>query len=63
MTDFLFDVPDSRDAQAEWVVWGYGMGAESTAGLVRTLEEPGFRPPEVRADLSNLVVLIALNSS
>nr|BFE51243.1 hypothetical protein GCM10017745_46700 [Saccharothrix mutabilis subsp. capreolus] len=59
MTDVLFTLPDFHDADAEWMVWGYGMGAESTAGLVRTLEEPEFRPPELRDDLSNLVVLIA----
>lgn len=59
MTGALFELPDLHDADAEWMVWGYGMGAESTAGLVRTLEEPEFRPPELRDDLSNLIVLIA----
>ncbi|WP_157777881.1 hypothetical protein [Nocardia terpenica] len=35
------------------------MGAESTAGVVRTLLEPGFGPPELLNDLSNLIVMTA----
>ncbi|MDA3644353.1 hypothetical protein LZ318_30925 [Saccharopolyspora indica] len=41
------------------VCWSYGMGAESTAGVVRTLLDPGFRPPELLEDLSNLIVMTA----
>lgn len=41
------------------VCWSYDMGAESTAGVVRTLLDPGFRPPELWDDLSNLIVLTA----
>ncbi|WP_157171033.1 hypothetical protein [Nocardia araoensis] len=44
---------------ADPVCWSYGMGVESTCGIVRTLLEPEFRPAELRGDLSNLIVLIA----
>lgn len=35
------------------------MGAESAAGVVRTLLEPGFGPPELLEDFSNLIVMTA----
>ncbi|MGK8500119.1 hypothetical protein [Nocardia asiatica] len=41
------------------VCWLYGMGVESTCGVVRTVLEPQFRPAELRGDLSNLIVLVA----
>ncbi|OBF67500.1 hypothetical protein A9X06_04925 [Mycobacterium sp. 852002-51759_SCH5129042] len=53
-------VPLHRDDRAEWsVVWSYGMGVESTAGLVLTLTEPRFGPSALRDDLSNLIVITA----
>jgi hypothetical protein len=53
----LFAVPDLFDG-AVAVCWSYGMGVESTCGVVRTLLEPDFRPAELRGDLSNLIVLV-----
>jgi hypothetical protein len=53
----LFDLPD--DAGATPVCWSYGMGADSTAALYRTLVDPACRPPELLPDLSNLIVMIA----
>ncbi|MFG3621269.1 hypothetical protein [Nocardia sp. NPDC047654] len=56
--DGLFAVPDLFDG-AVAVCWSYGMGVESTCGVVRTLLEPEFRPVELLDDLSNLIVLVA----
>ncbi|UGT70890.1 hypothetical protein LTT66_12355 [Nocardia gipuzkoensis] len=54
----LFAAPDLFGG-AVAVCWSYGMGVESTCGVVRTLLEPQFRPAELRGDLSNLIVLVA----
>lgn len=40
-------------------VWSYGMGAESTAGILRMLTDPPARPDTIAPDFSNLVVVIA----
>ncbi|MBF6333155.1 hypothetical protein [Nocardia transvalensis] len=57
--DALFDLPaPSHDAVVP-ICWSYGMGAESTAGVVRSLLEPGFGPPELLEDFSNLIVMTA----
>jgi hypothetical protein len=40
-------------------VWSYGMGAESTAGILRMLTDPAARPDTIAPDLSNLVIVIA----
>ncbi|WP_435581634.1 hypothetical protein [Amycolatopsis thermoflava] len=40
-------------------IWSYGMGAESTAGIVRMLTDRAARPDTIAADFSNLVVVIA----
>lgn len=40
-------------------VWSYGMGAESTAGVLRMLTDPTARPDTIAPDFSNLVVVIA----
>jgi hypothetical protein len=53
----LFELPE--DAGAVPMCWSYGMGADSTAGLHRTLVDPICRPPELLPDLSNLIVMIA----
>ncbi|WP_194818009.1 hypothetical protein [Nocardia sp. XZ_19_385] len=39
--------------------WSWGLGVESTAAITRLLLDPGFRPPQLRADLSNLIVMVA----
>ncbi|GAA5091353.1 hypothetical protein GCM10023319_45130 [Nocardia iowensis] len=57
--DGLFSVPALFDDGSMPVCWSYGMGVESTAGIVLTLLEPRFRPPELRDDLSNLIVMVA----
>jgi hypothetical protein len=43
--------------------WSYGMGAESTAGIFRMLNDPTSRPDTIAPDFSNLVIVIALISS
>ncbi|AFU02788.1 hypothetical protein [Nocardia brasiliensis] len=58
-TEGLFTLPTLFDDGSIPVCWSYGMGVESTAGIVRTLLEPGFRPPQLRDDLSNLIVMVA----
>ncbi|MCP2249461.1 hypothetical protein [Lentzea aerocolonigenes] len=40
-------------------VWSYGMGAESTAGILCMLTDPTARPDTIASDFSNLVVVIA----
>lgn len=40
-------------------VWSYGMGAESTAGILRMLTDPAARPDTIASDFSNLVLVIA----
>jgi hypothetical protein len=40
-------------------VFSYGMGAESTAALVRILTCPDYRPAEVAPDFANLIVIVA----
>ncbi|WP_207926747.1 hypothetical protein [Actinocrispum wychmicini] len=40
-------------------VWSYGMGAESTAGILRMITDPAARPETIAPDFSNLVVVIA----
>lgn len=40
-------------------VWSYGMGAESTAGILRMLTDPAARPDTIAPDFSNLVLVIA----
>jgi len=40
-------------------VWSYGMGAESTAGILRMLTDPTARPDTIAPDFSNLVLVIA----
>jgi hypothetical protein len=40
-------------------VWSYGMGAESTAGIFRMLNDPTARPDTIAPDFSNLVIVIA----
>lgn len=40
-------------------VFSYGMGAESTAALVRILTCPDSRPPEIAPDFHNLIVIVA----
>ncbi|MGY2116649.1 hypothetical protein ACW9HR_22315 [Nocardia gipuzkoensis] len=67
MTDLdgLFDIatltqPDNgADRRTMPLVWSYGMGAESTAGIVRTILEPQFRHPCLLPDLSNLILVTA----
>lgn len=46
-------------ARWEPFVFSYGMGAESTAALVRILTDPASRPAEVAPDFSNLIVIVA----
>ncbi len=59
----LFDLPapaTTGTALGEMpYCWSYGMGVESTAGIVRTLLDPDFRSPHLRKDLSNLIVATA----
>ncbi|WP_433678169.1 hypothetical protein [Nocardia sp. CA-119907] len=57
--DGLFTLPSLFDDGAVPVCWSYGLGVESTAAIVRTLLDPGFRPPQLREDLSNLIVMVA----
>lgn len=57
-TEGLFAVPDLFGGTVP-VCWSYGMGVESTCGVVRTLLQPQFRPAELLEDLPNLIVLIA----
>ncbi|NUS45387.1 MAG: hypothetical protein HOQ24_17065 [Mycobacteriaceae bacterium] len=57
--DTLFELPAPSHDSAVPVCWSYGMGAESTAGVVRSLLEPGFGPPELLDDFSNLIVMTA----
>jgi hypothetical protein len=40
-------------------VWSYGMGAESTAGILRILTDATARPETIAPDFSNLVIVIA----
>lgn len=40
-------------------VFSYGMGAESTAGLVEITTNPCRRPPEIAPDFHNLIVIVA----
>ncbi|MBF6341284.1 hypothetical protein IU450_36195 [Nocardia abscessus] len=47
------------DDETMLLVWSYGMGAESTAALVRTILDPTFRHPCLLPDLSNLIVVTA----
>jgi site-specific recombinase XerD len=56
--DGLFALP-SLFGSAIPVCWSFGLGVESAAGVVRTLLDPGFRPPQLREDLSNLIVMVA----
>lgn len=56
--DGLFALP-SLFGSATPVCWSFGLGVESAAGVVRTLLDPGFRPPQLREDLSNLIVMVA----
>ncbi|MET8779094.1 hypothetical protein ABZV58_29170 [Nocardia sp. NPDC004654] len=58
-TDGLFTLPSFYSDGVLPVCWSYGMGVESTAGIVRTLLEPDFGPPELCDDLSNLIVMVA----
>ncbi|MFF0530739.1 hypothetical protein ACFYT3_20365 [Nocardia amikacinitolerans] len=58
-TDGLFTLPSVYTDNAVPVCWSYGMGVESTAGIVRTLLEPDFGPPDLCDDLSNLIVMVA----
>ncbi|WP_062985934.1 hypothetical protein [Nocardia anaemiae] len=57
--DGLFPLPGAFPDDAVPVCWSYGLGVKSTAAIVRTLLDPGFRPPELRKDLSNLIVIVA----
>ncbi|MEU6191356.1 hypothetical protein [Nocardia sp. NPDC047038] len=67
MTDFdgLFDITSLTPTSSgtghgpSLLVWSYGMGAESTAGIVRTILDPTFRHPCLLPDLSNLIVVTA----
>ncbi|MGW0248355.1 hypothetical protein ACWDYH_17155 [Nocardia goodfellowii] len=58
-TEGLFTLPTLFDDGAIPVCWSYGFGVESTAAIVGTLRDPSFRPPQLRADLSNLIVMSA----
>ncbi|MEV0297113.1 hypothetical protein [Nocardia sp. NPDC050710] len=61
----LFDIedlarPDIHVDDLNWLlVWSYGMGADSTAGIVRTILDPAFRHPALLPDLSNLILVTA----
>jgi len=46
---------------AHWepFVFSYGMGAESTAALVRILTDPASRPAEIAPGFGNLIVIVA----
>src|SRR5690242_11066162 len=55
----LFDLDELLGAGPAPVVWSWGMGRDSTAGIARHLPQPETRPAELLADLSNLVVLVA----
>jgi hypothetical protein len=44
-------------------VWSYGMGAESTAGILRMLTDPTARPDTIAPDFSNLVIVTYIISS
>ncbi|PPJ36453.1 hypothetical protein C5E45_20630 [Nocardia nova] len=55
----LFAVPTLVDDEPASVCWSYGMGADSTAGIVRTILDPQFRHPCLRSDLSNLTLVTA----
>ncbi|WP_040698929.1 hypothetical protein [Nocardia vinacea] len=57
--DGLFAPPSLFGGGAIPVCWSYGLGVESTAAIVRMLLDPGFRPPELREHLSNLIVMVA----
>jgi hypothetical protein len=41
-------------------VWSYGMGTESTAGILRMLTDPTARPDTIAPDFSNLVVVTGI---
>lgn len=41
-------------------IWSYGMGAESTAGILRMLTDPAARPEMIAPDFSHLVVVTAI---
>ena len=53
----LFPLATLFDDDAMPVCWSFGLGVDSAAGLTRTLLDPGFRPPELLDDLSNLVAV------
>lgn len=55
----LFPLDDIVPAGLSPVVWSYGMGVESTAGIHLWITDPTSRPAELAEDLSNLIVLIA----
>ncbi|MEU6559428.1 hypothetical protein [Nocardia nova] len=55
----LFSLAALFDDETVPLCWSYGLGVESTAGVTRTLLDPDFRPPQLLADLSNLIVMIA----
>jgi hypothetical protein len=55
----LFDLVSSEHDGDTPAVWSWGMGQESTTGVVEWLENPEKRPRELRDDLSNLVVMVA----
>ncbi|MGY1948469.1 hypothetical protein [Nocardia asiatica] len=67
MTDLdgLFDIRalttfgGGADNKPMLLVWSYGMGADSTGGIVRTILDPSFRHPCLLPDLSNLIIVIA----
>ncbi|MFD8249749.1 hypothetical protein [Nocardia sp. NPDC059691] len=67
MTDLdgLFDITalttfgSGADNKPMLLVWSYGMGADSTGGIVRTILDPLFRHPSLLPDLSNLIIVIA----
>ncbi|MEU6190748.1 hypothetical protein [Nocardia sp. NPDC047038] len=55
----LFSLATLFDDEAMPICWSFGLGVESAAGVTRTLLDPDFRPPQLLADLSNLIVMVA----
>jgi len=49
----------NRTGTWEPYVFSYGMGAESTAALVRILTDPDSHPAEIAPDFHNLIVIVA----
>ncbi|WP_051030271.1 MULTISPECIES: hypothetical protein [Nocardia] len=55
----LFPLATLFGDEAMPICWSFGLGVDSAAGVTRTLLDPGFRPPQLLDDLSNLTVMVA----